>query len=190
MKNFNSIKNKKGLTLIEMILVILAIGIIGSMAAKMLSQGAGIYKETVYRQSFIGQARSAYWRMSRESGLQRNAEGFTLSGSKDLYSTNANNESVHFILTGGNELNYTSISGTTYPLSDQIKESVSLFRYYDDFFTEIPLSENQVLSNSLAETVHLIQLDFSFKRDDDSVRFSSFIYPNNFQFGKKMSYHD
>ncbi|MBT6130549.1 MAG: hypothetical protein HOH55_10695 [Candidatus Marinimicrobia bacterium] len=52
------------------------------------------------------------------------------------------------------------------------------------------MSANQVLSNSLAETVHLIQLDFSFKRDDDSVRFTSFIYPNNFQFGKKMSYHD
>ncbi|MBT3518978.1 MAG: hypothetical protein HN469_05895, partial [Candidatus Marinimicrobia bacterium] len=64
------------------------------------------------------------------------------------------------------------------------------FRYYDNSFTEIPLSANQVLSNSLAETVHLIQLDFSFKRDDDSVRFTSYIYPNNFRFGKKMSYHD
>ena len=87
-------------------------------------------------------------------------------------------------------MNYTATSGTTYPLSSQLKTSESLFRYYDQSFTEIQLSENQTLSSSQAETVQLLQLDMSFKQDDDSVRFSSYIYPNNFRFGKKMSYHD
>ena len=39
MKNYT----EKGFTLIEMVLVTLAIGIIGSMAASMLFQGASIY---------------------------------------------------------------------------------------------------------------------------------------------------
>jgi prepilin-type N-terminal cleavage/methylation domain-containing protein len=190
MKKYNSVKSQKGFSLIEMILVILAIGIIGSMAAKMLSQGAGIYKETVYRQSFLSQARSTFWRMSRESGLQRSASNFNLSGPTNFYATNAKNETVEFAFSGSNGLNYTATSGTTYPLSSQLKTSESLFRYYDQSFTEIQLSENQTLSSSQAETVQLLQLDMSFKRDDDSIRFSSFIYPQNFRFGKKMSYHD
>ena len=190
MKQDNLVKSQKGFSLIEIILVILAIGIIGTMAASMLAQGADIYKETVYRQSFLGQARSAFWRMSRESGLQRSASNFTLSGPKYLYSRNAHNENVEFSLLNVSDLNYTAISGTTYPLSSQLKTSESLFRYYNQSFTEIQLSENQTLSNSQAETVQLLQLDMSFKRDDDSVRFSSYIYPNNFRYGKKMSYHD
>ena len=190
MTKLQSLKRQTVFTLIEIILVILAIGIIGSMAANMLSQGAGIYKETAYRQSFIGQARSAYWRMSRESGLQRSASNFTLSGPKYLYSRNAHNENVEFSLLNVSDLNYTAISGTTYPLSSQLKTQQSLFRYYDQSFTEIQLSENQTLSSSQAETVQLLQLDISFKQDNDSVRFSSYIYPNNFRFGKKMSYHD
>ena len=44
MKKLKSLKRQNGFTLIEIVLVILAIGIIGSMAAKMLSQGAGVYK--------------------------------------------------------------------------------------------------------------------------------------------------
>ena len=189
MKKDNLVKSQKGFSLIEIILVILAIGIIGTMAASMLAHGADIYKETIYRQSFIGQARSAFWRMSRESGLQRSASNFTLSGPKYLYSRNAHNENVEFSLLNVSDLNYTAISGTTYPLSSQLKTSESLFRYYNQSFTEIQLSENQTLG-SQAETVQLLQLDMSFKQDDDSVRFSSYIYPNNFRYGKKMSYHD
>ncbi|MBT4370098.1 MAG: prepilin-type N-terminal cleavage/methylation domain-containing protein [Candidatus Marinimicrobia bacterium] len=189
MKQDNLVKSQKGFSLIEIILVILAIGIIGTMAASMLAHGADIYKETIYRQSFIGQARSAFWRMSRESGLQRSASNFTLSGPKYLYSRNAHNENVEFSLLNVSDLNYTAISGTTYPLSSQLKTSESLFRYYNQSFTEIQLSENQTLG-SQAETVQLLQLDMSFKQDDDSVRFSSYIYPNNFRYGKKMSYHD
>ena len=190
MKKYNSVKSQKGFSLIEILLVILVLGIISTMAASMLAHGADIYKETIYRQSFIGQARSAFWRMSRESGLQRSASNFTLSGPKYLYSRNAHNENVEFSLLNVSDLNYTAISGTTYPLSSQLKTSESLFRYYNQSFTEIQLSENQTLSNSQAETVQLLQLDMSFKRDDDSVRYSSYIYPNNFRYGKKMSYHD
>ena len=189
MKQDNLVKSQKGFSLIEILLVILVLGIISTMAASMLAHGADIYKETIYRQSFIGQARSAFWRMSRESGLQRSASNFTLSGPKYLYSRNAHNENVEFSLLNVSDLNYTAISGTTYPLSSQLKTSESLFRYYNQSFTEIQLSENQTLG-SQAETVQLLQLDMSFKQDDDSVRFSSYIYPNNFRYGKKMSYHD
>jgi len=185
--NFN---NQRGFTLIEMILVVLAIGIIGTMAASMLSQGSDIYKETVYRQSFLGQARSTFWRMSREGGLQRNAENFTLSGPGKFYSTNAKNETVQFEISGSNDVNYIANSGTTYPLSNQVKTSASVFRYYTSSNDEIALTSGQTLTQTTASTVQLLYLDMYFKRDDDSIRLSSYIYPQNFRYGKKMSYHD
>ena len=183
-------KNQSGFTLIEMILVVLAIGIIGTMAASMLSQGSDIYKETVYRQSFLGQARSTFWRMGRESGLQRNAGNFTLSGANNFYTTNAKNETAQFIISGSNAVNYTANSGTTYPLSNHVKTSASLFRYYKNSNEEITLTSGETLTQSNADLIQLLYLDMVFKRDDDSIRFSSFIYPQNFRFGKKMSFHD
>ncbi|MBT3590597.1 MAG: prepilin-type N-terminal cleavage/methylation domain-containing protein [Candidatus Marinimicrobia bacterium] len=185
--NFN---NQRGFTLIEMILVVLAIGIIGTMAASMLSQGSDIYKETVYRQSFLGQARSVFWRMMRESNLQRNAENFTLSGSTQFYSTNAKNETVQFAILGSDAVNYTASSGSTYPLSNQVKTNASIFRYYKNATEELTLTSGQTLTQSEAGLVQLLYLDMYFKRDNDSIRLSSYIYPQNFRYGKKMSYHD
>ena len=190
MKKPFSIKNQTGFTLIEMVLVILAIGIIGTMAAAMLGQGAYIYKETVYRQSFLSQARSTFWRMSREGGLQRNSDNFNLSGPINFYAINAKNETVQFAFSGLSGLNYTATSGTTYPLSNQLNPNSSRIRYFNESLGEISLSTGQTLTETRADSVRLLYLDISFKQDDDSVRFSSFIYPQNFRFGKKMSYHD
>lgn len=185
-----NIKNQDGFTLIEIVLVILAIGIIGTMAAAMLGQGADIYKETVYRQSFLGQARSTFWRLGREAGNQQKTEHFSLSSATNFYVTNAKSETIQFAFSGSNGLNYTSPSSTIYPLSNQLNPQTSTLRYYNDELSEIALTTGQSLTQSRADSVRLIYMDMVFKKDDDSVRFSSFIYPQNFRFGKKMSYHE
>ncbi|SVC30463.1 uncharacterized protein METZ01_LOCUS283317, partial [marine metagenome] len=58
--------SQKGFTLIEMIIVIVAVGIIGSMAATMLFQGADIFVKETNRQGFVSEARSAFWRLMRD----------------------------------------------------------------------------------------------------------------------------
>ena len=87
-------------------------------------------------------------------------------------------------------MNYIANSGTTYPLSNQVKTSASVFRYYTSSNDEIALTSGQTLTQTTASTVQLLYLDMYFKRDDDSIRLSSYIYPQNFRYGKKMSYHD
>ena len=53
--------------MIEMVLVIVAVGIIGSMAATMLFQGADIFVKETNRQGFVSEARSSFWRLMRDT---------------------------------------------------------------------------------------------------------------------------
>jgi hypothetical protein len=50
-------------------------------------------------------------------------------------------------------------------------------------------SSSGSLSLSDAERVHLTKLKITFQKGPDSFSLSSYVYPINFRFGKKMSYH-
>ena len=51
--------------MIEIVLVIVIAGIIGSMAASLLYQGAEMYIGETNRQGFVSESRSAFWRLMR-----------------------------------------------------------------------------------------------------------------------------
>ena len=62
------------------------------------------------------------------------------------------------------------------------------FVFYDDNFSLItPITGG--LSNEQSANVRLSKLELTFVKDDDTLSLSSFVYPHNFRFGKKMSYH-
>ena len=77
-------KSLKGFTLVEMLIVIVAVGIIGSMTARLLIQGSDIFVGETNRQSFMSEVRFAFWRVMRESHGQVSKEQFFLQP-KDMY---------------------------------------------------------------------------------------------------------
>ena len=77
-------KSLKGFTLVEMLIVIVAVGIIGSMTARLLIQGSDIFVSETNRQSFMSEVRFAFWRIMRESHGQVSKEQFFSSTSKDI----------------------------------------------------------------------------------------------------------
>ena len=85
------ILDSKGFTMIEIVVVIFITGIIGSMAAGLLYQGADIYVLETDRQGFVSQSRSAFWRLMRETQGQRSSEDFDQSGQAIINLKNANN---------------------------------------------------------------------------------------------------
>ena len=60
-------KSLKGFTLVEMLIVIVAVGIIGSITTRLLFQGSEIFISETKRQSFVNEVRATVWRILRES---------------------------------------------------------------------------------------------------------------------------
>ena len=180
------ILSSKGFTMIEIVIVIFITGIIGSMAASLLHQGSDIYVKETNRQGFISESRSAFWRLLRETQGQRTPEDFDQSGQESLNLKNAKNIPRSFRISS-NEFEF-SLDGSSYSsLSNSL--SSNNFYFYNDDYSDITPSNGGTLSPSAAELVHLSKVKITFSKGSDSFLLSSYIYPINFKFGKKMSYH-
>ena len=182
--------SQKGFTMIEMVLVIVAVGIIGSMAASMLFQGSDIFVKETNRQGFVSEARSAFWRLMRETQGQSSPADFILSDQNSLYVKNGKGDLKDFQTGSTGYFNFRMGTGSYNSLSNSLGYSQSNgFTFYDNSFNVISPSSGG-LTEAQAKTVHLSKLDLTFISDTDTLSLSSFVYPQNFRFGSKMSYHD
>lgn len=178
-----------GFSLIEMVIVILAIGIFGSLAATMLANGATIYAETMEKKRFIAQARSSYWRLNRETGLQQKKANYINSTQNMVNIATATGKTVQATLTGETNLNL-SISGSSHLLSTTTLNDSSRFSYLTDQFNEISIPAGQSLTQSQSQNVHLMQIDIKYQSSGNTIRFKSFVFPQNIRFGQEMPYHE
>ena len=176
--------------MIEMVLVIVAVGIIGSMAATMLFQGADIFVKETNRQGFVSEARSAFWRLMRDTQGQSSPADFILSDQNSLYVKNGKGDLKDFQTGSSGYFNFRMGTGSYNSLSSSLGYSQSNgFTFYDNNFNVVSPSSGG-LTATQAKTVHLSKLDLTFVNDTDTLSLSSFVYPHNFRFGSKMSYHD
>jgi len=181
---------QKGFTMIEIVMVIVLIGVIGSLAANILFQGSDIYISETNRQGFVSEARSSFWRMMREAQGQASPADFSTSDQRNLSLKNSKGETVDFITDSEGKINRKLNNGDPNLLSDVFSFSNSNgFSYLDKNFNIITPSQSN-LSIEEAETVHLIKLELTFLKNSDRLSLSSYIYPYNFRFGKNMSYHN
>ena len=182
--------SQKGFTMIEMVLVIVAVGIIGSMAATMLFQGADIFVKETNRQGFVSEARSSFWRLMRDTQGQSSPADFILSDQNSLYVKNGKGDLKDFQTGSSGYFNFRMGTGSYNSLSNSLGYSQSNgFTFYDNNFNVVSPSSGG-LTATQAKTVHLSKLDLTFVNDTDTLSLSSFLYPHNFRFGSKMSYHD
>ena len=183
-------RSSKGFTLVEILVVIVAVGLIGSISVLMLSQGAEIFVSETNRQGFVSEARSAFWRAMRDTHGQTSPTVFTSSGQNYLYLENGKGEKKEFQIVSPDRFNYRfGGTGDYNLLSNSLGFSQSGgFKFYDESFDVISLSSNP-LSEAQAKMVRLSKLELTFVKDTDVLSLSSFVFPQNFRFGQKMSYH-
>ena len=181
-------KSLKGFTLVEMLIVIVAVGIIGSMTARLLIQGSDIFVGETNRQSFMNEVRFAFWRVMRESHGQVSKEQFFSSTSKDMYlkHSNGNNKQIEIDsfnnITLDQDGNKRILTNYYSPLSEGVT-------YYDSNFEIINQSESG-LTEAQAKEIQLIKVNLNFYNNQDTTSLSSYIYPPNFDYGEKSGFHD
>ena len=184
-------KAYKGFTMIEIITVIVIMGIIGSMSARLLYQGSEMYVGETKRQGFVSESRAAFWRILRETQGQKSNEDFIQSSASKVNITNAKNDYVIFEMLSNNNFNISLDGGNT---SNALSNSLSFsssngFSFFDKSYNTI-IPEVDGLSALQCEAISLQKIDFTFVRAKDTLSLSSHIYPINLRFGKKMSYHN
>ena len=184
-------KAHKGFTMIEIITVIVIIGIIGSMSARLLYQGSEMYVGETKRQGFVSESRAAFWRLLRETQGQKSNEDFIQSNVSKVNIKNAKNDSVTFEMLSNNNFNISLDGGNT---SNALSNSLSFsssngFSFFDKSYNTI-IPDVDGLSALQCEAIRLKKIDFTFIKAKDTLFLSSHIYPINFRFGKKMSYHN
>ena len=183
--------NIKGFTLIEIIVVIVITGIIGSMAASLLYQGSDMYVNETSRQDLVNESRSSFWRLMRNAQGQISSSEFISSDQNKIILKDAKEDSAIYEILSNGDFKLSKDGGLTeYVLSNSVSYSLTNgFSYLDSSFNEISIG-NSGLSHLNAKSIHLPKFDFVFVKHGDTVSYKSYVYPINFRFGSKMSYHN
>ena len=126
----------------------------------------------------------------RDTQGQSSPADFILSDQNSLYVKNGKGDLKDFQTGSSGYFNFRMGTGSYNSLSNSLGYSQSNgFTFYDNSFNVISPSSGG-LTEAQAKTVHLSKLDLTFVNDTDILSLSSFVYPHNFRFGSKMSYHD
>ena len=176
-------KSNSGFTMIELTIVILVMAIFGTLTAEILSYATIIYSKSLKRQQFISEARSSFFKISRELSWQKNFEGFKQSSEKKIYINTGDGNSISYEIRNSNDILNFNNQLSTDLLSKKINYNNSSFSFYNSDYTPIDLINQD-------HEVMIINLNIKYVDNDLSINFNSDISPYGLSLGKAMSYHE
>jgi len=183
-------KNKRcaesgGFTLMELVIVIIAFGVIGTITVSILNSAANFYFDVLNRQTVINDNRAALSRMTREIALQKDFNNIEHATDKELQFVTPRNDTLYYNLNGG-QINLTKNSSGPHKLSTKILSSKSFFAFEDKAGN--PLG-NFPLSTTDLTKVWLINVRITTSLGKDTLRLDSAIFPKNLHHGQIMPYN-
>ena len=181
-------QSNKGFTLIELVISLAIMGVIGLLAADMLSQGADIYANQSIKKKFTSHVRSAFWHIQQNLRNQSDAVNFSQSGPNLISISVDGSSTLTYRILDDGTLTFQN-NGVTHTLADGISHTKSGFYYFDSDYSNMTPEAGNTLSETLARNVHLVKINICFTNQADTLELSTHIYPNNFRFGSKKSYH-
>lgn len=181
-------KKSQGFTLIELIISLGLVGVVSALSISMLLQGTEIFMKAKQETRLLNESRTAIWRVTRELHNLASAHLLALSSDSRLYIEDANSSQIDFNILDRDVLNINR-AGEINPLSEFMDERYSnTFKYISSENDTINFSGS--LTESEANKVNLLKIDFRFAKEDKILDLETHVYPYNLRFGKKMSYHE
>lgn len=176
-----------GFSFVEVVISIAIASVISALSISMLLQGSDIFMDAKNDSRLLNESRAAVWRISRELHNLSSNHFLALSNDNRLYIKDANSNQIDFKIAG--KMLKVNRSGKENPLAEFLHGTFkNKFKYVSTNNDTINGSAN--LSSVVASEVNLLKIDFKFLKDDAIIDIETQVYPYNFRFGRKMSYHD
>lgn len=176
----------KGFTLIEMTLSVVVIGLVSGLTIIIFSEATESYFSGTSSKKLMDDVRLSFWRVTQEvRGIESNQDISSSTGSKLFTDADQSGLSIEF--SSGGDIVFNK-DGSSNILTDKVDPSATnTFSYLDDGYDKINLSG--ALTTGQASSTALIKVDMKLKDEQKTIEISSHVYPRNFRYGKKMSYH-
>ena len=159
--------NKKGVTLTELIMVIVIVGVLAGGIGFFVVQAIDIYKFITFRNEDVSQARMAMNRMTREIRMLKDDHSVLTANSTDFEFNDMDGNSIEFQLSGNTLLRNSDI------LVDGIQ--IFQFTYWDIQGNELT---NPAVSPDSTD-IWRICIRMSIQTGDESMTIKSQAHPRN-----------
>ncbi|MDO9464609.1 MAG: prepilin-type N-terminal cleavage/methylation domain-containing protein [bacterium] len=162
--------DKKGFTIIELIMVIVITGIIAGITAMLLLQVMNVYSFVTVREVILSDGELAMGRMSRE-----------IRQIEDVYSIyKADSEEIEFEDAYYNLINFRRSGGSLLRNSDELATDLtSLTFQYTTSDGNPPVVNDPATPEEEETNIKRIQINLTIKKGDEEIALQSQVYPRN-----------
>lgn len=175
-----------GFTMMELVIVMIAFGIIGLLSIAILRTAGDVYWEMTNREAVVQTNRKVLSRMAREISLQLDLNHLEYASEKQLQLVTPRLDTLTYSMID-NELNLSKNHGEARVLSDFLVLGQSSFAYSDssgDSLTAFPLSSDDL------QRVWSIDVQIETALEGDTLLLSSTVFTENLWYGERMPYHE
>ncbi len=178
---------KPGFTFIEVVISLAIVGVISGLSISMLLQGTEIFVGAKDSSYLMNESRTTIWRIARDVHNLSSNHLLELSDNNRLYVEDARENEVDFVLNN-TEININRNQQQNVLTEFLDNSSTNNFKYFN--FENNALNGLNPLNGDEASSVNLLKLELQFSKENQKINLGTHVYPYNFKFGKKMSYHD
>lgn len=175
-----------GFTLMELVIVIIAFGIISTISVAILRKAGDIYYETVNREAIVSSNRVTLWRMMREISLQKDKNNLEIASGTELQLVTPREDVLKYDVSG-NKVRLTKNQGSAHELAENVVSSHTSIAYMDSSRNALDAFP---LSAADRQKVMLINLEIQTALGSDILTLKSAIFPKNLRYGEIMPYHE
>jgi len=163
------VKRSRGLTLIELVLVMVTIGLMAGVASMYIREVIRLWNFVSFRNEVVSQGRMAMMRMVREIRQVNNDTSVLVANASCFRFIDVNNQTIGFSVSGG------GLRRNNNTLADGVSNLT--FAYYDN--------QSQALPAPLITPQHTdiacVNVTLSLSSSGQSKTFNAKVYPWNFR---------